>query len=535
MMPKPSTRPLAPYRSVIAAVAVAACLLLGAGLFALAPHAGGPSADLRPASGASEQWAFGGIASESYSCSLASCFANVTVPNVTSFSLSAQFYVEWAVIYSLTNVSAGQQMMEVATAANGSASIQLSECLVLAAGQPCTSDSFSLRAVGLYSATGFSNVTVGTVNLSSGGAAGSNGSSVPALALENAQSTAAFNVSYTETYSTNSPNAGGVSSGQLSFVAGGNESSSIRFAQPLGIVPVAPQPGETWNASAPFSASGTYHDGEQASVAYGGGVPISAGNWSTLQVSPSGTLSANGTDLGATTLVDNYTSPPTSVTAQLIEVDFGSGNFSASDGWLMSPTGVYGGLDALLGGSGSVPPVLTSAPHRSTAPLPTSSGAESAYYQTGTGFVGAEVSLNLSGTTGTTGGSPVPSGGSMRAGPEPVSVAESQYRAILAGPGSGATGFASYWVLAAIAVVVVALAVGIALVVRRRRPPAAASAGGPAAIGGPGAAAPVGPAPPGGAPPGTASTTPVCPACGEPAMFVADYQRYYCPRDQRYL
>ena len=33
----------------------------------------------------------------------------------------------------------------------------------------------------------------------------------------------------------------------------------------------------------------------------------------------------------------------------------------------------------------------------------------------------------------------------------------------------------------------------------------------------------------------TPPTTPMCPRCGQPATYIAQYGRWYCPRDQTYL
>ncbi len=526
----------APYLALIVGIAMVTSVAFGAAVLALPPAAGASTSGLSPAAGSSEQWAFGGIASDSFSCSTSTCFGNLTLPNVTSFSVSISFYFEWAVLYTLTNVSPLQQMMEVQTALNGSASLQLSECVVVAAGQPCSSSTVSFQGSGVESGTGFSNITNGTVNLTSASGAIS---TAPALALENAQSSEQFNLSVTESVSSSGSAGGPSSSATISLDAGGSESSTVQFGSPLGIVPLAPQAGDSWTASAPYSAAGSYHGGSSATLSYGGNAPYTYSNWTTLQVSPTGSLTANGTDLGASTLYDNYTTPPTSVTAQLIDLNFGTGNWTASDGWLLVPIGVYVGLGGALGGTG-IPTPLLAGSHLAAVSRVAGTNSESTYYTAGQGFVGAQMDANLSSvsTAGVTGpsGSGSPSY-SFRAGPEPISVAETQYHAILAGRGGGASALGMYELLGIVVVVVAVIALAAALVLRRSRrrpptatfPPMAAAGGAPA--GGPtgpsGGAAATGMA--AGGPP------PVCPTCGVPATYVESYQRYYCPHDQRYL
>ena len=393
--------------------------------------AGTPGAAAVP-SGSSEQWAFGGHASVSFSCQDASCF------NDSSFhgSYSFRYYVGWVVIYTRTNVSATQTMIEGQAALNASAHLAFSETVNGA------TDSVSVGLSGAERSAGFTNLTTGSVTLTSPGSLTPQAS--PALAIMDAASLKSFN--FSGSYSLQSPNG----SGTAKFDLGGHESSSVAFAPSLGIVPVDPQPGDTWSAVAPFSASGSWVSGYSVSAgsALGGGIQES--NWTTGSVARDGVLGVNGTDLGAVTLYDNYTDPPTSVTAQIIYLDFGSGAFGLSDGWLVVPSGLYAGILSSLG---------------STVGSSSSTSNETAYYQAGSGIVGAGLAGSASLPVGATGSGPIAL--SLQAGPEPVAVAQQQYSAITSPSGSSA-GFPWGWFVAAVAIVVLAL-IGVVLLLRRSR------------------------------------------------------------------
>ena len=125
----------------------------------------------------------------------------------------------------------------------------------------------------------------------------------------------------------------------------------------------------------------------------------------------------NGSDLGAYTLYDNYTHPPNETTAQLIDLEFSSGNFSGSDGWILLPTELYGGLLGLdeARSTGGIAPALALQP---SSGLTVSSG-ETAFYHQGSGFVAANEADNSSipGAVGS-------AGVNITAGPEPLSVAQ---------------------------------------------------------------------------------------------------------------
>ncbi len=466
-------------------LAVAFAAVLGAAYLGTPAHATSPPGALVPAAGnATEQWAFGGTAGGSYSCTnITTCFGPDSGENGT-VSLSFRYYVAWVVIYTQTNVSASQTMVEGLVALNATASISFSECIDNFTGQ-CSPTSISLSVAGKESAVGFTNLTTGSVNLTSSLA--SPLGSTPALAIENAASQESFNFSgnVAETLSTGTS---GSQTDSANFDLGANEATSIDFTTPLGVVPLNPSPGDAWNASAPYTASGTWTSGYSISVSGLGATSGTESNWTSGAAAPAGTLWLDGQDLGAVQLYDNYTTPPTQVTAQEIVLDFGTGAFAASDGWLMVPTGVYDGAGGILNlGSASGP--LAPAVHADQGIGALGSG-ESAYYRAGVGFIGASGGTNTSVLGGVTGVGSTPSL-SVSAGPEPVSVAQQQYNGITSSSGGSSGGVPFALILVAVVVVVVVI-VGIVLMMRRGKPKGTTAP----APGAPGASGPT-PPPPG--------------------------------------
>jgi hypothetical protein len=498
--------------------------------------AAAPHANLRPMSGSTQQWAFGGTASGSYSCTDATCFGNVTTN--LSLSLSLRYYLEWVVIYTQTNVSSTQTMIEGQTALNASVTFDESACEQTGTTGPCQTVTVDLTLAGKETAVGFTNITPGSVNMTS--STSSPLGATAALAVMNAASQESLNFTGNVNYAV--PVNGTTHTANINFDVGGSESSSVSFSPALGLVPLNPKPGDMWSASAPYSASGSWSSG----YAISGSGYASSDNWTSGVVSPSGTIFVNGSDLGAYTLYDNYTNPATSVTAQSILLDFGNGSFSAADGWVMVPVDIYGGaLGALTGGlsgAGTLVGRVTTAAHVQPAAVVTSSitSSESAYYERGSGFIG----VSAGGTAPVSGGTGGPTI-SLHAGPEPVSVAQGQYNAITTGSSSGSGSSSFPWSLVFVAAVVVVAALALAaLMVRRgkrRTTSGVTPYQGPDAMGGaPGApSAPAGaPSPPNAgaaAAAGGAMAAMNCPSCGQPATYVAQYGRYYCYGEGKYL
>jgi hypothetical protein len=510
----------------IALVSAVVLVTVLSAAYLLPPTHGAPAAaQLRTDTGSTQQWAFAGVASASYSCSGAGCFPGGTPPPGT-FSISAQYYIEWVVIYTQTNVSSTQTQFEAQSALNATLKESVQE----------NATSLSVTLNGKETSWGFTNVTsAGSVDVTSGAATGP----TPALAVENAASSESYNFSGNYQF-TNSTNA--TDSGSLSFVVGADETSGITFATPLGLVPLAPVPGETWGSNATFTAHGGWTTGYTISGS-ADQRSYDLSNWTNGFVTPSGNLFANGTDLGQFTLWDNYTSPATTETAQLIAVQFDDGAFSAADGWVFVPVGMYGILSVFssdLSLSHSLGTAIA------TPAQATLTNSENAYYQKGPGFIGASESGNAS-SSETGGGGPSIS---LNAGPEPVSVAQQQYSGVTGTtpPSGGSSSTSSFpWTYLIVGVVVLVVIVGVVVVgSRRRRPPAPMDPGyaamGPAVTP---AGSPAGPAPP--TPPmqpGSAvapmapsmpAPTPVCPTCGQPSTYVAQYGRYYCYNDRAYL
>ena len=407
-----------------------------------------------PATNPTSQWAFGGSFSSSFSCSTTGCPGGNTTTAPT-LSMSWNINLNWAVIYSRTNVSGTQTEFGVQAALGGSASFSYSACTT---SEPvCNASSASVSISGHESKSGYTNVTsTGSVNLTAG--AGSP-ATVAALAIMNAASHEVFNVS--GSLSVNEAGKTGITlSG--SFDAGGSEQSAISFPTPLGVIPTSVAPGDNWTAKEPYTASGSYKGGASISATVNG-TSYSINKWAPGSIARTGNLSVNGSDLGTATLTDKAKSPPTTVTVQEILLTFSEGNFTASDGWVLASTAVYNGT---LTNLGLYAPLVTPA-----ATLGGIGGAlsnESTYYTPGQGFVGAAV---VGATTSLGLGLPGGPKLNLQAGPETVSAAQNAYNSILAGPASAAFP----WLLVAAVVVAVVVVVGLVLLVRarsaRRRPP----------------------------------------------------------------
>ncbi len=450
------------------AVAAFALVLVVLGVAFVTPAPGSSSAPPPPSPlvtpASSYQWAFGGSTWSAFSCSIPACLGNLS--NNSTTSVSWTYYAQWVALYTQTNVSSSQVEMSARAALNVTLAYRVSMCLNVSLSGPCVNSTISVSVAGREIATGSTNLTNGTVNLTAGpGAPGT----APAWAVENASSHEVFN--FTGTYGLQSAST----SGSATFDVGGWETSSVIFPSPLGVVPVSPVPGEAWTASAPFSASGRYVSGYSYTLS-APGTSLSRTNWTPGSVAPTGTLTVTGTDLGPVVLFDNYTNPPTTTTAQAILLVFSGANITAKDGWIFGGTDLYTSLLTSFNANASYD----------------SSSSETAYYVDGPGFVGA--SLGSNGTNlSTVPGAP---SFSIRAGPEPVSVAEQQYAAITANPAPAP--FPLALLVAVVAIAAVAAGVGAVLWKRSkgRGPPPPAYAPAPGAPG-EGASAP--PAP--GAPP----------------------------------
>ncbi|HTP53982.1 MAG TPA: hypothetical protein VML94_03330 [Thermoplasmata archaeon] len=417
------------------------------GVGAAAPaHA---AAHAAPSVTPSVQRAFGGSVSATWSCMYGGCFANDT--NVGNLTLSLQYSVTWAVIYTVTNVSGSQTEVQIQAALGASASIAISTCTNGTGTIPCQTTSFAVSLKGSEVFNGYTNLTSGSVNQTNA-SAGPLGSTA-AWAIMNSWSKASLNFSgsFSATIPLSDVRSESVSA---SFDVGGSSTSSINFPSPLAVVPVDPVAGDMWQSSAPYTASGSYSNGSTLTLNEPDSAPMTVSHWYHGSVTPSGTLALNGTDVGPVTLYDNYTAPPTMVTAQVIDLTFSSGNYSAEDGWLVVPLNLFGGVGGLLSQTAVQQTGPSPAVGAHTAATDLNGSSESAYYRDGPGIIGV----------GATGNSTLPVGEpgaetptiKVQAGPEPVSVAQDQYNSIVS-PGSSGNGFPLLLVLVAAVVVVVAI------------------------------------------------------------------------------
>lgn len=426
------------------------------GISAAAPLAvGHPS--VAPATSPTDQWAFGGSDSVSYSCTESTPCPGSTNTTDQVVSLSYSIQVHWAVIYAQTNVSDSQTELWAKAALGVSASFSLSECVTTS---PCVSETLSASISGWETAAGYTNVTTSEMDLSGGpGAPGP----VDAFAIMNAASQEAFN--FTGNLNLNEQGST-PETAAISFDFGGHESSTVNFPAPLDVLPVDPSPGDNWSSSAEFTASGSYVAGGSLSGSEDG-TSYSYSSWVPGGVTTSGWVNVTGNDTGTSEITDNYVSPPKTFTVQDIELNISGGNYSATDGWLLVSAAAYDnlftGLEAEVAPAAhGLGPAVSAADGYSSP--------EGVYYLDGRGILDGSLSGSLS-----TVDSSVPDGPTVAfsGGPEPVSVAQSQYNAITS-PATSAP-FPLLLVVGVVVVVVVVVACA-ALVMRNRsarRPPAA--------------------------------------------------------------
>jgi hypothetical protein len=443
------------------AVGTVLAMALAGAVLATPGHSAAPHLAVVPTTGSIEQWAFGGNASYSYSCSTPTqCFGSSGSAGFSSASISLSYAITWAVIYTQTNVSSTQTTQEIQAGLGATASLQFSECYTDNS-TPCQTVSFGVSLSGKEYGVAFTNVSsAGTVNLTAG--AGSPGN-VAADAIMNEASSELYN--FSGNFNANIPAEDGnpAVSESANFDFGGNESSGINFPSALGLVPLNPQPGDAWSSNASYSAHGGFTAG--ATITYTvDSHSVTNSTWAAAAVTPSGQLYVNGSDLGAFTLYDNYTNPPTQVSAQIIQLNFSTGDeFTATDGWVLIPDGLFGDLTDLLLATpeGGLHPAL--APSLGLGGLTT---GETAYFETNKGFIGSGISSSSSSI-------PIGEGAStpnvhVTAGPEPVSVAQGQYSSILSGP-SSSSGFPWTWLIVGVVVIILVAIVALMVVMRARR------------------------------------------------------------------
>ncbi len=470
-----------------AALAVVVVLAMGISGLSMSASKFVPTPAVRelPATSSTDQWAYGGSFSYSYSCSTTNCpGGNDTTNQTLGYSWSVS--LTWAVIYTQTNVSGSQIEFSVQSAVGVSVSGSESFCDTYHG--TCEKESISFSLSGQESSSGSTNVTTGETVLT----APTTGD-VAALAVMNANSQESFNLSGSFSATIPEPPSPTLSD-KASFDVGAKENSSIRFSTPLGIVPTTVAPGYSWVSGQDYAAGGHYVSGYTVSATVNG-TSYSENLWKPGSVASTGALVVGGNDTGTTKITNNATSPPTTLTVQDILLQFSYGNFSATDGWLFisdaALDNIANGLDgvSLATHAGPLGPALVPGAN-TTNETNSLTGSESEYYDASThGFIGGNVLGNLTNLT-----ADLPGGAKLHlnAGPESVSAAQAQLNGIL--HPSSSSSFPLVLVLVVVVVVVVAV-VAAMLLLRRGKKPAPSTAP-PAAVAPPPATPPMPPTQP---------------------------------------
>lgn len=279
-----------------------------------------PAVFLPTAAGASpnpsappQQWAYG-----------AEHWANASVTGLYGqYQVSAFF--GWTVIYTLTNTS------------NTSFTIEAQRSMAVSyAAQLCAPSCTNPNAVENLSVRGQENDTA-FANFTTTGTVYENGTAASAVALANTHSTSVARLD--ESVAGSRTTAGVSHSGSAMFDINGSARSSVSFATPLGLIPWNASPGLTWNASAPFTASGGFYL-QYAWSLVGANGSLSGNGTPSGQLNRSGTVALQGTDLGNVTLANGVTAPA-------IVLSWTTGTFVAVDGILLIPRGfdIFGAGD----------------------------------------------------------------------------------------------------------------------------------------------------------------------------------------------
>jgi hypothetical protein len=272
-------------------------------------------------------------------------------------------FVGYEEIYSAINNS-GVESLEMYSAVVGEVFVSIS-VTDKAGAYSGESANANLSAIGWAEATGYANVTSGTVDV--------NGTTTtaPAYALLNAASNEAAN--YTLSFSAS---ISGMAS--QSFSASGYATlglaanAAVSFSPALGIVPIHPATNENWTSSSSYTASGNYAGRSHYMVSFpdayasaanetcspkniSGTNCILTGNANAASgVSSSGILNLFGADLGTTTVM--------LPNGQTVNVDiislFTTGPYGFSGGFILVP--ITSGLGSLSHTSPLVAPAASS-------------------------------------------------------------------------------------------------------------------------------------------------------------------------------
>lgn len=436
--------------------------------FLAAPSLGGvASATPVPASGGGNttQWAYGAQENVSFT----------VTTNASTYTVNGQF--GYQVIFTRTNTSNSTYLLESQRTVgfNFTASFCSGTCGVAPSLQ------LTLAVKALEQDTGFANVTTqGSVN--------ENGTTVPAIAIQNVASQ--VRASLTENLNARYVFAKGTLTASQSFDANLTDSASVQFTPALGLLPTSPPPstGDHWNASADYSIVGSAHGAwTSASTGYLGSSSKGSVNISGSD-NASGSLAVYGRDLGTITLRNGETLPVIALTI--------AGPFSVREGtiWVPSSGDLWAQTQGRLKG------FALASIGTSTDRLDVDLGAHG-HLELGasaTGFSPEPVDASAKGVPGTAVGvsaasqvppPPNPTGTEVQSQPETVAQAQSASDCLVNGCGSGSHSSSplrgSTGLLLGIAGLAAIAALIAALVVSRRRaprPPAGPTAAYPAMV-----------------------------------------------------
>lgn len=361
--------------------------------------------------------------------------ASTVLPHGT---YNANAFFGWNVIYTLTNTSNSTFEIEAQRTMGVSYSAQYCSPSCSQA-----SATLGLKITGNERETGFVNFTVN-------GSVDEAGVATQALGLLNSHAVARGYLN--ESLSGSRTVAGATQSGSASLDVAAQAEAQIAFGSSLGLVPWNTMPGTTWNASAPYTASGSWGIdftwASQGALTNGSGSANPSG-----AVNGSGTVAVAGADLANITLANG-------LNTSVVVLGWNGGPFDGVDGIILVPHAfeIFGaGARVFAGHAPGLQSVLTSrvdlfvdrAHHRVRF------AAAAASYQ------GSDTLTTSSATaigTTTDAAAVGPSAANVQAQPESVSAAQSQTCSFV-GCGSSAPGGSDLRPLAFVAAGVVVVAV----------------------------------------------------------------------------
>lgn len=252
---------------------------------------------------APQQWAYGGQK-----------WANVTIdlPNAT---YTSHAFFGWQVIFSATNTSATTVELEASRTMAGHFYAQY-----------CSPNCANATTFGNLSVVGWER-SAGFANLTTSGTVYVGGSPTAAIALSNASSQSAGNLTESFTFSTGTGSMAHATSAALDVA--GSAHATIDFATPLGLVPYNATTGERWNASAAFTAAGAWSISGMWSHTSFLGTTSSGHLNASSGVQANGSVAIQGYDAGNVTLANNQTVP--------VIVLSWNGPFDDEDGVILVP------------------------------------------------------------------------------------------------------------------------------------------------------------------------------------------------------